>query len=294
MAITNSYRPRRSMLYVPGCNKRYLNKARELRADTVILDLGDPILLDAKEQSRLNVAEMLKDTDYGKREVVVRVNDLDSPWGEEDIKVIAPLSPDAILFPNIESKEDILECIKYLDDAGGKDIPVMVMIESPLAVLNAKEIASASDRIICMILATSDLISQMYARTTQNRIALTTSLSLVILAARAYGKSVIDGIHSNLKDTASFEYACRMGRDMGFDGKSLVHPDQLAYANDAYTPKPKEIEQAKAIINGLAEANASGRGTVVVDDKLVEHHHVTAAKRLLVQFEMMTELEESI
>jgi citrate lyase subunit beta/citryl-CoA lyase len=265
-----------------------------LRADTVILDLGDPILLDAKEQSRLNVAEMLKDTDYGKREVVVRVNDLDSPWGEEDIKVIAPLSPDAILFPNIESKEDILECIKYLDDAGGKDIPVMVMIESPLAVLNAKEIASASDRIICMILATSDLISQMYARTTQNRIALTTSLSLVILAARAYGKSVIDGIHSNLKDTASFEYACRMGRDMGFDGKSLVHPDQLAYANDAYTPKPKEIEQAKAIINGLAEANASGRGTVVVDDKLVEHHHVTAAKRLLVQFEMMTELEESI
>jgi citrate lyase subunit beta/citryl-CoA lyase len=282
------------MLYVPGCNKRYLNKARELRADTVILDLGDPILLDAKEQSRLNVAEMLKDTDYGKREVVVRVNDLDSPWGEEDIKVIAPLSPDAILFPNIESKEDILECIKYLDDAGGKDIPVMVMIESPLAVLNAKEIASASDRIICMILATSDLISQMYARTTQNRIALTTSLSLVILAARAYGKSVIDGIHSNLKDTASFEYACRMGRDMGFDGKSLVHPDQLAYANDAYTPKPKEIEQAKAIINGLAEANASGRGTVVVDDKLVEHHHVTAAKRLLVQFEMMTELEESI
>ena len=294
MAITDSYRPRRSMLYVPGCNKRYLNKARELRADTVILDLGDPILLDAKEQSRLNVAEMLKDTDYGKREVVVRVNDLDSPWGEEDIKVIAPLSPDAILFPNIESKEDILECIRYLDDAGGKDIPVMVMIESPLAVLNAKEIASASDRIICMILATSDLISQMYARTTQNRIALTTSLSLVILAARAYGKSVIDGIHSNLKDTASFEYACRMGRDMGFDGKSLVHPDQLAYANDAYTPKPKEIEQAKAIINGLAEANASGRGTVVVDDKLVEHHHVTAAKRLLVQFEMMTELEESI
>jgi len=271
---TNSYRPRRSMLYVPGCNLRYLEKAKSLRADTLILDLGDPILLDAKIQSRENVVEMLKQR-------------------LDDVIAVAPLKPDAILFPNIESKEDILNCIQHLDASGGKDISVMVMIESPLAVLNAKEIASASDRIICMVLATSDLISQMYARTTQDRIALTTSLSMVILAARAYGLSVIDGIHSNLKDTTSFEYACRMGRDMGFDGKSLVHPDQLAYANDAYTPKPSEIEQAKAIISGLAEANASGRGTVVVDDKLVEHHHVTAAKRLLVQHEMMEELENN-
>ena len=284
---TNTYKPRRSMLYVPGCNKRYLEKAKVINADTIILDLGDPILLDAKVQSRDNVIQVLQERGYGKREVVVRVNDFDSPWGLDDIKAVAPLQPDAILFPNIESKEDILNCISELDQCGGQDISVMVMIESPLAVLNAKEIASASDRIICMVLATSDLISQMYARTTQDRIALTTSLSLVILAARAYGLSVIDGIHSNLKDTASFEYACRMGRDMGFDGKSLVHPDQLAYANDAYTPKPQEIEQAKAIISGLAEANASGRGTVVVDDKLVEHHHVTAAKRLLVQYDVV-------
>jgi citrate lyase subunit beta/citryl-CoA lyase len=290
----NAYKPRRSMMYVPGCNKRYLEKAKILRADTIILDLGDPILLDAKTQSRENVIEMLKVKGYGKREVVVRVNDFDSPWGLDDIKAVAPHQPDAILFPNIESREDIINCIKELDQCGGQNISVMVMIESPLAVLNAKEIASASDRIICMVLATSDLISQMYARTTQNRIALTTSLSMVILAARAYGLSVIDGIHSNLKDTASFEYACRMGRDMGFDGKSLVHPDQLAYANDAYTPKPIEIEQAKAIISGLAEANALGRGTVVVDDKLVENHHVTAAKRLLMQYEMLKDLEDNI
>ena len=290
----NAYKPRRSMMYVPGCNKRYLEKAKILRADTIILDLGDPILLDAKTQSRENVIEMLKVKGYGKREVVVRVNDFDSPWGLDDIKAVAPHQPDAILFPNIESREDIINCIKELDQCGGQNISVMVMIESPLAVLNAKEIASASDRIICMVLATSDLISQMYARTTQNRIALTTSLSMVILAARAYGLSVIDGIHSNLKDTASFEFACRMGRDMGFDGKSLVHPDQLAYANDAYTPKPIEIEQAKAIISGLAEANALGRGTVVVDDKLVENHHVTAAKRLLMQYEMLKDLEDNI
>jgi citrate lyase subunit beta/citryl-CoA lyase len=290
--IKDSYRPRRSMLYVPGCNQRYLDKAKSLHADTIILDLGDPILIDAKEQSRINVAKMLKKGGYGKKEVVVRVNDLDSPWGDDDIKTMAPLNPDAILFPNIETREDILNCIHKLDEYGGKDIPVMIMIESPLAVLNVKEIASASDRIVCLVLATSDLISQMYARVTQSRIALTTSLSMVILAARAYGKSVIDGIHSNLKDTDAFEYACRMGKDMGFDGKSLVHPDQLAYANDAYTPKPKEIAQAKEIITALADANASGRGTVVVNDRLVEHHHVTAAKRLLIQYEMMQALEE--
>jgi len=157
-------------------------------------------------------------------------------------------------------------------------------------VLHAEEIASASDRIQCMILATSDLISQLHARSTQSRVAILHSLSTVILAARAYGHAVVDGIHSNLKDTESFEYACRMGRDMGFDGKSLVHPDQLPYANDAYTPKAEEIEHAQAVITALAEANASGRGTVVVNDRLVEHHHVRAAERLLRLNELIMEL----
>ncbi|MBT4386116.1 MAG: CoA ester lyase, partial [Betaproteobacteria bacterium] len=225
------------MLYVPGCDRRYLEKAKSLRVDSVILDLGDPILFEAKEQSRENVVEFLSNKDYGNREVVVRVNDLDSPWGKDDIKAIASLKPDAVLFPNIESKDDVIEAISALDNAGGGNVPVMVMIESPLAVLHAEEIASASDRIACMVLATSDLISQMAARVTHERTALLTSLSLVILAARAHGRGVIDGIHSKLNDTNAFEYACRLGRDMGFDGKSLVHPDQLPYANDAYTPK---------------------------------------------------------
>lgn len=279
------------MLYVPGCNTRYLEKARSLPADSVILDLGDPILFDAKEQSRQNIIEAVEKGGYGPREVVIRVNDLDSPWGHEDIRAVAKLGADAILFTNIESRADVLAALGALDQAGGQDTPVMVMMESPMAVLHAEEIANASDRIACMIMATSDLISQMHAHSTKERIPLLTSLSMVILAARAYDRAVVDGVNSHLKNMEAFEYACRLGRDLGFDGKSLVHPLQLAYANDAYTPKQAEVNTAKEIIRALSAANAAGRGTVVVNDRLVEHHHVAAAKRLLSLSEMIEKLE---
>lgn len=286
------FRPRRSMLYVPGCNLHYLDRARTLAADSVILDLGDPILVDCKVQSRENVVAAVKQGGYGSREVVVRVNNLDSIWGHDDVKAVANIGADAILFPNIESASHVHAALKWLDEAGGSQTPIMVMIESPIAVLNAKEIAAASDRIACIVMATSDLISQLHARVTHERSAILTSLSLVILAARAYGRGVVDGISSDFKNMHSFEYACRLGRDMGFDGKSLVHPAQIAYSNDAYTPKSSEITNARAIIRALKEANDSGRGTVIVDDKLVEHHHVKAAQRLLKLHEMIAELEE--
>lgn len=286
------YRPRRSMLYVPGCNTHYLERARTLHADSVILDLGDPILIECKEESRENVVRFVNEGGYGSREVVVRVNDLDSIWGEDDIKAVAKLKVDAVLFPNIESREHVLTALAKLDAAGGSHLPIMVMIESPIAVLNAKEIASASDRIACIVIATSDLISQLHARVTHERSAILTSLSLVVLAARAYGRAVVDGITSDFKDMHSFEYACRLGRDMGFDGKSLVHPAQLAYSNDAYTPKAAEITHAREIIKALKEANEAGKGTVVWQDKLVEHHHVKAAERLLKLNDMIMTLEE--
>ncbi len=291
--MNQHFRPRRSMLYVPGCNTRYLEKARNLNVDSVILDLGDPILFGAKEASRQNVVNAVIQGGYGAREVVIRVNDLDSPWGHADIKAVAGIGADAILFTNIESRADVLAALDVLDQAGGKDTPVMVMIESPLAVLHAEEIASASERIACMIMATSDLISQMHACTTKDRFPLLTSLSMVILAARAYNRGVVDGVNSHLKNLEAFEYACRLGRDLGFDGKSLVHPLQLAYANDAYTPKPSEVNTAKEIISALSAANAAGRGTVVVNDRLVEHHHVEAAKRLLSLSAMIEKLENS-
>jgi citrate lyase subunit beta/citryl-CoA lyase len=287
------FRPRRSMLYVPGCNTRFLEKARTLPADSLIMDLGDPILIAAKEESRQNVVDAIKHGGYGERELVVRVNDLASPWGRDDIKAVAKLDIDAVLFTNIESRQNVLDAIAVLDQAGGQDVPVMVMIESPLAVLHAEEIASASDRIACMIVATSDLISQMHAHITKDRFPLLTSLSMVILAARAYNRGVVDGINSHLKNMEAFEYACRLGRDLGFDGKSLVHPLQLAYANDAYTPKQVEVLTAREIITALSAANAAGRGTVVVNDRLVEHHHIKSAQRLLNMSEMIQKLEAS-
>jgi citrate lyase subunit beta/citryl-CoA lyase len=279
------------MLYVPGCNTRYLEKARSLPADSVILDLGDPILIEAKDTSRQNVVRAVKQGGYGPREVVIRINDLNSPWGHDDIQAVAGIGADAVLFTNIECKDDVLGALDALDQAGGKDTPVMVMIETPLAVLHAEEIASASGRIACMIMATTDLISQLHARTTNERLPLLTSLSMVLLAARAYNRCVVDGINSHLKDMEAFEYACRLGRDLGFDGKSLVHPLQLAYANDAFTPKPSEVKTAREIISALSAANAAGRGTVVINDRLVEHHHIAAAKRLLALSDKIEELE---
>lgn len=280
------------MLYVPGCNEHYLNRARTLATDAVILDLGDPILVDAKMQSRHNVVEAVKQGGYGQREVIVRVNDLSSEWGIDDINAVADIGADAILFPNIESKEDVLAAQQALDVAGGSHMPMMVMIESPLAVLNAQEIAAASDRVICMVIATSDLITQLHARYTPERTAILTSLSLVVLAARAYGRAVVDGIASDLKNMHAFEFACRLGRDLGFDGKSIIHPAQIAYSNDAYTPKAAEVENAREVIQALKEAKAAGKGTVVVNDKFVENHHIAAAERTIQLSEMIEELEE--
>jgi citrate lyase subunit beta/citryl-CoA lyase len=285
------FRPRRSMLYVPGCNPRYLNKARTLRVDSVILDLGDPILVEAKEESRRLVAEAVLAGGFGRREVVVRVNDLDSPWGREDVKAIAGAGVEAVLFPNIESKADVLEALTVLDAAGGRHLPIMVMIESPIAVLRAEEIAAASDRIACMVIATSDLMNQLHGRRTPDRVALLYSLSHVLLAGRAYDRAVIDGISTDLKDMQSYELACRLGRDLGFDGKSLVHPFQLPYCNDAFTPKPHDLAGALEVIDALEKANREGRGTVVVNGRLIEGHHVKAAKRLLALSDMIQKLE---
>jgi citrate lyase subunit beta/citryl-CoA lyase len=285
------FRPRRSMLYVPGCSPRYLNKSRTLKVDSVILDLGDPILVEAKADSRRNVVEAVLAGGFGRREVVVRVNDLGSPWGEDDVKAVAAIGADAILFPNIESREDVQRALSALDAAGGKHLPIMVMIESPIAVLRVEEIAASSDRIACIVMATSDLISQLHARRTPDRIALHYSLSRVLLAGRAFDRSVVDGISTDLKDMQSFEYACRLSRDLGFDGKSLVHPFQLPYCNDAFTPKPHDLAAATEVIAALEQARLEGRGTVVVNGRLIEGHHLKSARRLLAQAEMIQQLE---
>jgi citrate lyase subunit beta / citryl-CoA lyase len=284
-------RPRRSMLYVPGCFTRFLNKARTLKVDSVIFDLGDSVLVENKVNSRNQVVEAILTGGYGRRERVVRVNDLDSPWGQEDVKAIANIGVDAVLFPNIESRQDVLDALSALDAAGGSHLPIMVMIESPIAVLRAEEIAAASDRIACLILATSDLITQLHGRKTPDRIPLQYSLAHVLLVGRAYKRAVVDGISIDIKDMHSFEMACRLTRDLGFDGKSLVHPNQLAYCNDAFTPKATEIAYAYEVIDALEVAHREGRGTIMLNGRLVEQHHVAASKRIIALAQMIKELE---
>jgi len=279
------------MLFVPGCEPRYLHKARTLKVDSVILDLGDPILVDKKAEARRHVVEAVLAGGYGRREVVVRVNDLATPWGHDDVAALARSGAEAVVFPNIESKADVHEALTVLDRCGGSHLPVMLMIGSPLGVLRAEEIASASERIACILVATSDLLNQLHGRRTPDRVGVMHSLSHVLLAGRAHDRAVIDGISTNLKDMQAFEYACRLSRDLGLDGKSLIHPLQLPYCNDAFTPKPHDIASALEVIEALERAHGEGRGTVVVGGRLVEEYHVKAARRVLALADMIDQLE---
>lgn len=287
----SQYRPRRSMLYVPACVPRFLAKGRELKVDSLIFDLEESVLVARKLEARRNAVAALQEGGYGHREVVVRVNRHDSAWGLDDLTAVAPLRPDAILFPRIESRRDVLDAIAALDQAGGAGIPVMVMIETPMAVLRAEEIAGASDRLICLVMGTSDLTNELHARITPDRLPLLHSLSHCLLAARAHGLPIVDGVHLDMKDMTSFEFACRLARDLGYDGKTVLHPLQVQYANDAFTPRPASVERARKIIAAFAEANAEGRGVTVVDGRLVETLHVEAARRTLMIHDLIVKME---
>ena len=289
--MRNLYRPRRSMLYVPGSVPRFLAKACSLQVDSLIIDLEDPVLPEHKAEARRNTVEAIRQGGFGYREIVVRVNALATSWGKDDLAAVAGIGADAILFPKIESREDVLAALSALDAAGAPELPVMVLIEPPFGVLRAEEIAGASERIVCMVMGTSDLTNELHARITPDRLPMLHSLSRCLLAARAHGISIVDGIHLDLNDMHSFEYACRLARDLGFDGKSLIHPFQIPYANDAFTPRPASLEAAKRVIAALTEANAAGMGVAVVDGRLVENLHAEAAKRTLMIHEMIEKME---
>jgi citrate lyase subunit beta/citryl-CoA lyase len=275
------FRPRRSMLYSPAYNAHFLDKAQHLAADSIIMDLEETVIPEAKQTARDNVARALNQHDYGNREIVVRVNGLGSPWIADDLAAVAKSPAHAILFPRIESARQVGDAINLLAAAGGAEKPIMVMIETPFGVLRAEEIAGASERIACLVMGTADLTSHLHARPHPERLPLLTSLSLVVLAARAHDRSVVDGIQSNLKDMHTFEYSCRIGRDLGLDGKTLVHPDQLPYCNDAYTPKASEVQHAREVIAAYEQANREGRASVVVNGRLAEQMHVVAAHRVV-------------
>ncbi len=285
-------RPRRSVLYMPGANRRALEKGRTLPADAIIMDLEDAVTPDAKAAARDNILAALSLGGYGARELIVRVNDLGSAWGRADLEAMAGAGADAILIPKVESADDVHAALAVLDAAGAPAaLGLWCMMETPLAILDAKLIAGASPRLAALVMGTSDLAKDLGAAHTPTRTPLLTSLSLCILAARAHGLAVLDGVHLDLADDEGFAAACRHGRDLGFDGKTLIHPKTLAAANRVFAPSDEELDWARRIVEAHAAAEAQGKGVVLVDGKLIENLHVDAARRLAAQAERITQLE---
>jgi len=294
----NSGRPRRSALYMPGSNPRALEKARGLAADCLILDFEDAVAPDAKALAREQVAAAIEQGGYGRRELIVRTNGLDTSWGEDDLKAVAAMcddnGPHAVLLPKVESRQMITDAIAVLDDAGAPtNLAIWCMMETPLGMLHAEEIAFADPRVRGLVMGTSDLAKDLNARHTPDRIPFMTSLGLCILAARAAGIAILDGVHLDLADDEGFRAACVQGLELGMDGKTLIHPKTIAAANDVFRPTADEVAWSERIIAAHAEAEAEGKGVLLVDGKLIENLHVEAAKRLVALADAITEMEPS-
>lgn len=274
-------RPCRSVLYMPGSNARALARGRELDADALILDLEDAVAVSAKDEARERVAQALREGGFGRRRVVVRINALATPWGRADVERLAPLRPDALLLPKVERPEQLAEAAELAASAGAPDLPLWAMVETPRAILNLAAIAGFGPPLGALVAGTSDLVKDLHARHTPARSETLTALSLTVLAARAHGLLALDGVHLDLDDAAGLEAACRQGRDLGFDGKTLIHPRQIGAANAAFGVPEAEIERAQAVIAAWGEAQSRGSGVAVVDGQLVEALHVEEARRVL-------------
>ena len=284
-------RPRRSVLYMPGSNARALEKARTLPADGLILDLEDAVAPDAKETARGQVCAALAAGGYGGRETIIRVNALATPWGHADLAAAATAGADAVLLPKVESADAMRQAEAVLDAAGAPAaLTLWCMMETPRAMLRAEAIAGASPRVACLVMGTSDLAKELHAAHTALRLPMLTALSLCLLAARAHGLAILDGVHLDLQDEEGFAAACRQGAELGFDGKTLIHPKQIEPANRAFAPTGDELARARRIIEAHEQAAREGRGVVVVDGRLVESLHVAEARRQVQLADMIAAL----
>ena len=270
-------RPRRSVLYMPGSNARALEKARTLAADALILDLEDAVAPDAKDMAREQVCAAVKAGGFGAREVIIRINALTSAWGRDDLAAAAEAKPDAILLPKV-SKPDDLHTVDIAMRGEDSAISVWAMIETPLAILNIADIAAAGGRLSCFVMGTNDLIKEMRGQHTPDRLNLSAALGLSVLAARAHGLAVIDGVYNDLSDADGFAASCRQGRSFGFDGKTLIHPGQLESCNTIFAPSPEEIAAARRIIAAFEEPENRGKGAIKLDGRMVELLHAEMAR----------------
>jgi citrate lyase subunit beta / citryl-CoA lyase len=289
--VTDLPRPRRSVLYMPGANERALEKARTLPADALILDLEDAVAPDAKIEARDRVCAAACSDGYGAREIAIRVNGLDTQWHADDIRAAAAAEPDAILVPKVNSAADVHAIEAALEAADAPDsVLIWAMLETPIAVLHAEEITTASERLTVLVMGTNDLAKELHAEQVPGRQPLIHGLSACLLAARLAGKVIVDGVYNDIKDEAGFEAECVQGRQLGFDGKTLIHPSQLEPCNRVFAPGEDELTQAKRIILAFEEAEAEGRGVVTVDGRMVENLHVENARRALALADAIAEL----
>ncbi|MGE4373481.1 MAG: CoA ester lyase [Xanthobacter sp.] len=277
-------RPRRSALYMPGANARALEKARTLPADAVILDLEDSVAPDGKAEARVRVADSVKAGGFGPREVVIRINGLDTPWGAEDLDAAAAAAPDAVLLPKVQSVEQLVTVGRRLEALGvAQTTRVWAMIETPLAILDIKAIAAAAQdpltRLSVFVLGTNDLAKETRAALVPGRAPMVGWLSLVVAAARTYGIDVLDGVWNQFKDMDGFIAECAQGVEFGMDGKTLIHPTQIEPCNEAFSPPPAEVERARAIISAFDLPENQGKGVITVDGRMVELLHAEMAKR---------------
>jgi citrate lyase subunit beta/citryl-CoA lyase len=291
-----SIRPRRSVLFMPGSNARAIEKARILPADCVVLDLEDSVAPGGKEAAREQAMSAVADGGFGPREVVVRINGLDTEWWLEDVNAAAKAKPDAILIPKVSSPghlEDVAE--RLVDISADQKIRIWAMMETPLAVLNAREIAAAAKdvetRLECLVLGTNDLAKETRARILPGREPMRLWLTICVAAARGYGLDVIDGVYNDFRDQDGFARECAEARDMGFDGKSIIHPNQIAASNTAFAPTAEEIAQASTMIAAFDKPENAGKAVIELDGRMVERLHVDMARRTVAIADAIAERE---
>ncbi len=279
--MTYQNRPFRSLLYIPGDKQRALDKALTLDCDGIIFDLEDAVGVDSKDGAREMLAAQLASADYGHRAVMVRVNGHGTQWHDADLAAICAIGPEAILLPKVDSAADVTRLAAVLDGhANCAETKIWAMMESPLGILNAAEIAAAP-RMAGMVVGSNDLLKDLGATQTADRLALQTSLNICLLAARAYGLICIDGVYNAFKDMDGLAVECAQGQVLGFDGKSLIHPAQLQVTNHIFSPSEAAMALAKRQIAAFNEAEASGKGIAVLDGKIVENLHIVTARKVL-------------
>ena len=285
-------RPFRSVLYIPGSKARALEKAMGLPADAIIFDLEDAVAPDEKGKARVLLAETLQGRDYGARAKLVRINALSSEWGAEDLDVIASARPEAILLPKVDTAAHVEDLARRLDARPETaETQIWAMMESPMGVLNALSIAQAP-RMAGVVMGTNDLAKDMGCRFRPDRLPLLSALQLPLMAAKSAGIVAVDGVYNAFKDTEGLRAECEQGRDMGFDGKTLIHPAQLDIANEVFAPTDAEVTTARRQIAAFEEAKARGEGVAVVDGKIVENLHIVTAQQTLARAEAIAEMTE--